>query len=100
MYDLQGRVAIVTGAAGGIGRGIASRVVTEGVSVALVDRDATAWRQAASALREREGRVHAVVADVSIRTDVERAVASTTDELGPIDILVNNAGVWTIKPYT
>ena len=86
---LQGKVAIVTGAGGGFGEGIAQRFVAEGASVALVDlrRDA-----AQAVARPLGGKAIAIQADVGAAADVARVVKETAERLGTPDILVNNAG--------
>jgi len=98
--ELVGRVALVTGAAAGIGLGVARRLANEGASVAMVDRNAAELAEAAAELERSIGaRVQPIVADVSSVTDVEAAVETAAKTLGPIDVLVNNAGVWVIKTY-
>lgn len=99
MYDMNDRVAVVTGGAAGLGLATAIRLATEGAAVAIVDRNEDALLAEASELHERFPNLLPVVADVSSVSDVERAVETTEKALGPIDILVNNAGVAVIKPY-
>jgi 3-oxoacyl-[acyl-carrier protein] reductase len=86
---LQGKVAIVTGAGGGFGEGIAQRFIAEGASVALVDLRGDAAEGVAKALG---GKTIALQADVGSAADVARVVKETTERLGAPDILVNNAG--------
>ncbi len=93
--DLEGKVAVVTGAGGGIGRGIALRFGDEGARVGVADIDAESAEATAAAIRESGGEAHAVTVDVADPESVERGVAETRAELGPIDVLVNVAGVWT-----
>ena len=99
MYDFTGQVGLVTGAAAGLGRAIATRLVAEGAAVALVDRDEESLERVADALREANGTVEPIVTDVSDADQVDAAVARTEASLGPIDLLVNNAGIVVIKPY-
>ena len=100
MNRLLDRVALVTGAAAGIGLGVARRLANEGASIAMVDRNEAQLAESAAELEKSTGsRVHPIIADVSSVTDVEAAVESATKTLGPIDVLVNNAGVWAIKTY-
>jgi 3-oxoacyl-[acyl-carrier protein] reductase len=90
----DGKVAIVTGAARGIGRGIAATLAAEGAAVCVVDLDRDAAAEAARGLNEPSGARHlAVGADVASSRDVEDVMARTAGELGGIHILVNNAGV-------
>jgi NAD(P)-dependent dehydrogenase (short-subunit alcohol dehydrogenase family) len=93
MGRLEGRVAIVTGAAGGFGRAIARRLHAEGSRVALWDVDGDRLGAAAEGLQARAGEVLMVTVDVGSSAAVDAAAATTREALGPIDILVNNAGV-------
>jgi NAD(P)-dependent dehydrogenase (short-subunit alcohol dehydrogenase family) len=90
--DLDGRVAIVTGAGSGIGRATARRMAAGGASVALWDRDRAALEGTAAELAEGT-RTHAVAVDVSNHAQVVAAAAETASTLGKIDILVNSAGI-------
>jgi glucose 1-dehydrogenase len=89
---LDGRTAIVTGAAGGIGRAVAERFLREGVRVIIADVDIEKG-EACEADLKRLGDVQFVKADVSRRLDVHNLVAAAVDAFGDIDILVNNAGI-------
>ena len=91
-YD--GRVAVITGAARGIGFGCATRFAEEGASVAIVDLDESAASAAAAKLPlQGDAKAIGVGADVSDTDAVEAAVARVVDELGGIHVLVNNAGI-------
>ncbi len=91
-YD--GRVAVITGAAQGIGFGCATRFADEGASVAIVDLDESAAAAAAARLPAGQGHKHlGVGADVSDAAAVDAAIARVVEELGGIHVLVNNAGV-------
>jgi glucose 1-dehydrogenase/3-oxoacyl-[acyl-carrier protein] reductase len=97
---LQGKVALVTGAGRGIGRGIAEVFADEGASVAVNDVSAEGGaEETAKYVRSKGGRALTVAADVSKRSEVEAMVERVWRELGPIDILVNNAGIETIIPF-
>jgi 3-oxoacyl-[acyl-carrier protein] reductase len=86
------RVALVTGAASGIGRGVAQHLAVLGHAVAVVDRDGTAAQGVAESILGEGGTAMAVTADVAEEDSVERAVSAVSDQLGPVGILVNNAG--------
>lgn len=89
----KGRVALVTGAATGIGLAVAERLHSFGMRVALADSDADELEAAAASLRERGAApVFSLAADVSLRTEVERLREATQQRFGPVSVLVNNAG--------
>ncbi len=90
MADLDGRIAVVTGGAKGIGGGIAECLSEQGATVVVADIDAAAAEERAAAL---PGKALAVAADVSKADSVAALAATVADELGTVDILVNNAGV-------
>ncbi|MET0213680.1 MAG: 3-oxoacyl-ACP reductase family protein [Vicinamibacterales bacterium] len=97
---LKGKVALVTGAARGIGRGIAEVFAAEGADVAVNDVDhAEQAEQVAASIRAAGRRAMTVKADVARRAEVEPMFERVWNELGPIDILVNNAGIETIVPF-
>ena len=87
---LEGKIAIVTGAASGFGEGIARKFVAEGAKVVLADRDAAGAERAAAALGAA---ALGVRADVTKAGDVEAMVHTALDRFGGLDILVNNAGM-------
>jgi len=87
-YGLEGKAAVITGAANGFGLAVATRLADEGAKLVLVDRDAEALRAAADKL----GGV-AVVADVSQEADVDGYVAAAVGAHGRIDLFFNNAGI-------
>lgn len=89
----QDRVAVVTGAARGIGRAIARAFLEEGAKVALVDLDATALDKAKEELGAGKERIFTVACDVARSQDVAKMVKEVQPYLGRIDVLVNNAGI-------
>jgi len=97
--QLQGKVALVTGAARGIGRGIALTLAQEGTRICVnyVTR-ADAAEEVAQTIRRAGGDAEAIQADVGRYPDVERLVAAALKRFGRIDILVNNAGIVSRKP--
>ena len=98
MARLVSKVAIVTGAAGGMGRAIASALAAEGTTVVLVDIADEALERATGSLRAAGGTVHAMPADVTSRHDVARLVDGVVERFGRLDVLVNNAGIVTVAP--
>ncbi len=90
---LFGKVALVTGAGRGIGRGIALRFAREGARVALLDRAFTAADETAAEIRALGLPALAIGADVTSEADVEAAVAQVAAAFGPVTVLVNNAAV-------
>lgn len=96
---LQGKIALITGAGRGIGKGIAEVFAEEGADVALNDLPSGHAAEVAKAIQARGRRALAVEADVSKRPEVEAMFGRAWKELGPIDILVNNAGIETIVPF-
>lgn len=88
--ELEGKVALVTGASRGIGRDIAARFVEAGAKVALVARNRDALQDTASDLGDK---AFPFVADVADSKSIRETVSAVEQDIGPIDILVNNAGV-------
>ena len=93
MRRLQGRVALVTGGASGIGAATAHRLADEGASVVLTDVQDGRGKDVVEAIHTKGGRAIFVHHDVSSETSWETAVAMAVSEYGGLDILVNNAGV-------
>ena len=90
--ELSGRVAVVTGAAQGIGAATARAFAEQQASVALLDIDGAGAKKVADAITARGGRAVAIHVDVTDEKSVERAIASVTSEFGGLDVLVNCAG--------
>ncbi len=93
MFDLSGKVAIVTGGNGGIGFGMARGLARAGASIAVVGRNAEKSARAVQELRDVEFQVQAFQTDVTQAAAVERMVDGVMEAFGGIDILVNNAGI-------
>ena len=98
LFDLGGRVAIVTGGNGGIGLGLARGLADAGANIAIVGRNETKSKAAVDDLAARGVKAASVVADVTDKEAVARMVESVTAEFGRIDILINNAGINVRKP--
>ena len=93
LFDLKGRVAVVTGGNGGIGLGMARGLAAAGAAVAVVGRDAAKSKRAVSELAALGVPAEAVEADVSQEDAVRAATARVAERFGRVDILVNNAGI-------
>jgi NAD(P)-dependent dehydrogenase (short-subunit alcohol dehydrogenase family) len=93
MKDLAGKTAFVTGAASGIGLGIATALAQAGVKVMLCDIERGALDKAVAGLKATNADVDGVLADVSLKDQLQRAADETVARFGKVHILVNNAGV-------
>jgi NAD(P)-dependent dehydrogenase (short-subunit alcohol dehydrogenase family) len=91
--EFRGKVAVITGAASGIGRGLAHQCAREGMTVVLADIDDAALAQTAQDREFSQVRVLAVPADVARLSDVQRLAAQTIDAFGAVHLLFNNAGI-------
>ena len=100
MPGYQGKVAVVTGAASGIGYAIAARAAAEGMTVVLADIDTARLRGAAASLRGAGADVHPAEVDVSDRESVADLARHVRDDVGDAWLLVNNAGVYLSAPFT
>jgi 3-oxoacyl-[acyl-carrier protein] reductase len=90
---LQNHIAVITGAASGIGRAIALGYAREGAQVALLDRDEKAAAEAARQIREAGGSAESFALDVTNREDCVAVAKRVAEQVGPVSILVNNAGI-------
>jgi 2-deoxy-D-gluconate 3-dehydrogenase len=98
LLDLQGKSAIVTGGAKGIGQGIAYRLVEAGAKVLIADMDEATAQKTAQELISKDWRAEALKVDVSSEEDVKNMIAVCRDKFGSVDILVNNAGIYPPAP--
>jgi NAD(P)-dependent dehydrogenase (short-subunit alcohol dehydrogenase family) len=93
-FRLDGKVALITGGARGLGLTMATALAEAGADVALAARSLSTCQEAAAAISSATGRrASAFAADVTAAADIERLVQAVEAEMGPIDILINNAGV-------
>ena len=93
MKEFKGKVAVITGAASGIGRGIAERCVREGMKVVLADIDEVELAKAETELKVEGGTALGVRTDVSKRSDVELLARKALDAFGQVHLPFNNAGI-------
>jgi NAD(P)-dependent dehydrogenase (short-subunit alcohol dehydrogenase family) len=93
MRDVQGKVAVVTGAASGIGRALIDRFASAGMKVVLADVEVEALEKAEAEVQATGAETLAVVTDVSQRSSVDALAAAVTDRFGGTNVLCNNAGV-------
>lgn len=98
MATLNGKVAVVTGGAGGLGRGFAAALANEGAAVAVADRNAEGAEVTAVELRRAGAKAISMYVDVTDEAQVTQMVEQTLSELGGLQILVNNAGIDDTAP--
>jgi 3-oxoacyl-[acyl-carrier protein] reductase len=96
---LKSKVAVITGSATGIGRGIAQLFGEHGAAVLMLDRDEAQNRAAAARMEDAGIRALAVAVDVRDGAAIRRAIERAQNEFGPVDILVNNAGIFPRQPF-
>ena len=95
---LQGKVAIVTGAASGIGKAIAERYASEGAKIAIADLNLDAANTAAAEIKASGGEARGIAMDVTDEAAVNAGVAAVAAAYGTVDILVSNAGIQIVHP--
>lgn len=100
LINLEGKVAIVTGGAAGIGLGITRRLAEAGAKVIVADLDSEKGEEVEVELKNSGYEAEFVLADVSKESDVLKSVDAAKEKFGGLDILVNNAGIYPIKPVT
>jgi len=96
--QLQGKVAVITGAASGIGKEIARSFAEAGATVAIADRNAAAADAAAAELRTAGRRSLGIAMDVTSESEVDSGIAAVVEAFGRIDVLVSNAGIQIVAP--
>jgi 2-hydroxycyclohexanecarboxyl-CoA dehydrogenase len=99
MRGLENRVAVVTGAAGGIGRAICRRFIDEAINIVALDVNDAALKELAASLGVDESRLLCIAVDISDYQAVQAAVERGVAKFGKLDILVNNAGWDVAKPF-
>lgn len=93
LFDITGAAVVITGAASGIGRGLAIGLAAAGARVVAGDLRSEGLDEVAATIRDAGGDVATVVVDVTDAGDVDRLVATATEEFDALDVLINNAGV-------
>ena len=99
MTRFDGKTAIITGGAGGIGSATCRRFAAEGARVAVLDRDEAGAQKTAHEIEAAGGKAQAFACDITDRKSVDAVVTATEAALGPVAILVNNAGFDIFKPF-
>src|SRR5882757_5648500 len=93
MIDFGGRVVLVTGAAGGLGRASAQAFASQGATVVAIDLERGGNEETVAIIEKDGGKAHALVADVRDETQVEEAMSTIADRFGQLDAAHNNAGI-------
>ncbi len=99
MFELKNKIAMVTGGAQGIGKGISETLAKQGAHVAIVDLNEEIARETADLIQKENGKAMAVQADITDIDEVKNAVFAIRENLGVVDILVNNAGWDRMVPF-
>ncbi len=98
MFSLAGKVAVLTGASKGIGRGLAAVLADAGASVALVARSLAPLEEAAAAIEKRGGKARCYACDLRVVADIGPMFEKIAADFGHVDVLVNNAGMGQPRP--
>jgi len=97
--DLKGKVAIITGAAKGMGKADSVKLAQAGAKVVLCDIDVAGCQQVAEEIKKMRGEALVVKCNISKKSDIDNVVAEAVKKFGKIDILVNNAGIFPSEPF-
>ena len=98
LFDLNGKVAVVTGGGSGIGRAVALRLAQAGANVTIADIDEAGALETCKTVQSAGGKAQAILADVRSRADAAKTCEAAAEKLGRLDILVNNAGIYPALP--
>jgi len=98
LFDLRGKVAIVTGGAMGIGKGISMRLAEAGASIMIPDLNLEVAQKTVAEIKALGGKATAIQADVSNINDAQKVIDATLKAFGDLDIMVNNAGIYRFMP--
>lgn len=99
MFELKGKVALVTGARRGIGKAISLALAKAGAKIVVTDIDEKECQEVVEEIKKADGEAMAKKIDVTNKKEIEEAVKQATDKFGKLDILVNNAGICPFKPF-
>jgi len=99
MFGLKGKTAVVTGAAKGIGKGVALAMAAQGASVVVSDLSEGDCQAVVKEIEAKGGKAMAFKADVGRKAEVDALVAAAAAKFGGVDIMVNNAGIYPFKPF-
>ncbi len=97
--DLKGKVAIVTGAAKGMGKADSIKLANAGAKIVLADIDLPGCQQVADEIKKNRGEAIIVKCDTSKKAEIDNVVVETLKKFGKIDVLVNNAGIFPFEPF-